>query len=195
MMTELMLGDTAKAHDLRYVACATSMSRAQTQQPHRQSNARRNPPRQVACEAATGRRDGIDVFGMDYPTRDGTCIRDFISCEGSGPGHSRRSPLASGEQRTVTDAELRLFKRLSPSSSDQSSGASIGARAHGARRSQAPQRRHRDRRRLSPAALRAQLDSAPRHIDGIVRDAWRWEQGSAASWPRSPFARLLTRSN
>jgi UDP-glucose 4-epimerase len=32
----------------------------------------------VACEVATGKRAGISVFGSDYPTRDGTCIRDFI---------------------------------------------------------------------------------------------------------------------
>ncbi|MDQ2861825.1 MAG: UDP-glucose 4-epimerase GalE, partial [Pseudomonadota bacterium] len=32
----------------------------------------------VALEAACGRRDGVDVFGGDYPTRDGTCVRDYI---------------------------------------------------------------------------------------------------------------------
>lgn len=32
----------------------------------------------VACELATGKREGMTVFGTDYDTRDGTCIRDFI---------------------------------------------------------------------------------------------------------------------
>jgi UDP-glucose 4-epimerase len=32
----------------------------------------------VACQAATGQRDGMSLFGTDYPTRDGTCVRDFI---------------------------------------------------------------------------------------------------------------------
>jgi UDP-glucose 4-epimerase len=32
----------------------------------------------VACETATGKRTGMQVFGTDYPTRDGTCIRDYI---------------------------------------------------------------------------------------------------------------------
>jgi len=163
MMTELMLGDTAKAHDLRYVALRYfNVAGADPAGRTGQSTRGATHLVKVACEAATGRRDGIDVFGMDYPTRDGTCIRDFIHAKDLALAHSRRSPLASGEQRTVTDAELRLFKRLLRPRGDQSSGASIGARAHGARRSQAPQRRHRDRRRLSPAALRAQLDSAPR---------------------------------
>ena len=32
----------------------------------------------VACEAALGKREKLDVFGTDYPTADGTCIRDYI---------------------------------------------------------------------------------------------------------------------
>jgi len=32
----------------------------------------------VASEAATGKRDGLTIFGTDYPTSDGTCIRDYI---------------------------------------------------------------------------------------------------------------------
>jgi UDP-glucose 4-epimerase len=32
----------------------------------------------VAVQAALGQRDGIEVFGTDYPTRDGSCIRDYI---------------------------------------------------------------------------------------------------------------------
>ncbi len=31
-----------------------------------------------ACEAVVGNRDGIEIFGTDYPTEDGTCIRDYI---------------------------------------------------------------------------------------------------------------------
>ena len=32
----------------------------------------------VAVEVATGQRDAMQVFGTDYPTDDGTCIRDYI---------------------------------------------------------------------------------------------------------------------
>ena len=32
----------------------------------------------VACQAALGQRAGLDVFGTDYPTPDGTCVRDYI---------------------------------------------------------------------------------------------------------------------
>jgi UDP-glucose 4-epimerase len=32
----------------------------------------------IASQTATGKRDGMSVFGTDYPTRDGTCVRDYI---------------------------------------------------------------------------------------------------------------------
>ena len=79
MMTELMLGDTTKAQDLRYVALRYfNVAGADPAGRTGQSTRGATHLVKVACEAATGRRDGIDVFGMDYPTRDGTCIRDFI---------------------------------------------------------------------------------------------------------------------
>jgi len=159
--TELMLGDTTKAYDLHYVALRYfTVAGADPAGRTGQSTRGATHLVEVACEAATGRRDGIDVFGMDYLTRDGNCIRDFIHVKDLALAHV--AALASGEQRTVTDAELRLFKTLLGLRGDQSGGASIGARSHGARRSQVPQRRHRDRRRLSPPALRAQLNSTPR---------------------------------
>lgn len=43
----------------------------------------------VACEAAAGRRRGISIFGTDYPTRDGTGIRDFIHVEDLAEAHLR----------------------------------------------------------------------------------------------------------
>ena len=41
----------------------------------------------VACEAACGARPGLSVFGDDYPTRDGTCIRDYIHVEDLAAAH------------------------------------------------------------------------------------------------------------
>jgi UDP-glucose 4-epimerase len=43
----------------------------------------------VACEAAAGRRRGVSIFGTDYPTRDGTGIRDFIHVEDLADAHLR----------------------------------------------------------------------------------------------------------
>jgi len=41
----------------------------------------------VACEAAVGARDKISVFGSDYPTRDGTGVRDYIHVEDLASAH------------------------------------------------------------------------------------------------------------
>jgi UDP-glucose 4-epimerase len=42
----------------------------------------------VACETATGRRPKMDLFGTDYPTPDGTCIRDYIHVSDLTQAHS-----------------------------------------------------------------------------------------------------------
>ena len=41
----------------------------------------------VACQAALGQRGGVDIFGTDYPTPDGTCIRDYIHVEDLARAH------------------------------------------------------------------------------------------------------------
>jgi UDP-glucose 4-epimerase len=79
LMTELMLADTARAHDLRYVALRYfNVAGADPKGRTGQSTPRATHLIKAACETATGRRTHIDVFGTDYATRDGTCIRDYI---------------------------------------------------------------------------------------------------------------------
>src|SRR5690606_38958320 len=41
----------------------------------------------VAVEAALGRREALEVFGTDYPTPDGSCIRDFIHVSDLAEAH------------------------------------------------------------------------------------------------------------
>ncbi len=41
----------------------------------------------VACEAATGKRDQIKLFGTDYDTPDGSCVRDYIHIEDLASAH------------------------------------------------------------------------------------------------------------
>jgi len=80
MMTEMMLRDAAFAHPrLRYVALryfnvagADPLGRAG------QSTPRATHLIKVACETALGKRPKISIFGCDYPTADGTCIRDYV---------------------------------------------------------------------------------------------------------------------
>ncbi len=79
LMTELMLADTAAAHDFSYVALRYfNVAGADPQGRSGQSTPRATHLIKVACEAATGKRAGMQVFGTDYPTVDGTCVRDYI---------------------------------------------------------------------------------------------------------------------
>jgi len=111
LMTELMLRETAQAHDLRYVALRYfNVAGADPLGRSGQSTARATHLVKVACEAALGERPYLDVFGTDYPTPDGTCVR-LYSRDGLGPGPSRRAAL-SPRRRRERGAELRLRQRL-----------------------------------------------------------------------------------
>jgi UDP-glucose 4-epimerase len=79
LMTEIMLADAARAHDFRYVALRYfNVAGADPKGRSGQSTPRATHLIKVACEAALGRRPFMEVFGTDYPTPDGTCIRDYI---------------------------------------------------------------------------------------------------------------------
>jgi UDP-glucose 4-epimerase len=79
LMTEVMLRDTSAAHGLRHVALRYfNVAGADPQLRTGLSTPGATHLIKVAVEAALGRRARIDVYGTDYPTPDGTCIRDFI---------------------------------------------------------------------------------------------------------------------
>ncbi|AHB49354.1 UDP-glucose 4-epimerase [Hyphomicrobium nitrativorans NL23] len=79
LMTEMMLADTAFAHDFRYVALRYfNVAGADPAGRAGQSTPRATHLIKVACETALGKRASMDVFGTDYPTPDGTCVRDYI---------------------------------------------------------------------------------------------------------------------
>jgi UDP-glucose 4-epimerase len=79
LMVEWMLEDAAKAHDLRYVALRYfNVAGADPRGRLGQSSPKATHLIKVAVQAALGHRKGMDVFGVDYPTRDGSCIRDYI---------------------------------------------------------------------------------------------------------------------
>jgi UDP-glucose 4-epimerase len=79
MMVEWMLQDAAKAHDLRFAILRYfNVAGADPRGRHGQSARNATHLIKVAVQAALGRRAALDVYGNDYPTRDGTCIRDYI---------------------------------------------------------------------------------------------------------------------
>lgn len=79
LMSEIMLRDAAAAHDLTYTALRYfNVSGADTKGRTGQSTEGATHLLKVACETALGRRSSLTVFGTDYPTPDGTCVRDYI---------------------------------------------------------------------------------------------------------------------
>jgi UDP-glucose 4-epimerase len=79
LMTEIMLRDTANAHDLRYVALRYfNVAGADPYGRSGQSTPQATHLIKVASQTALGQRPYLELFGTDYPTPDGTCVRDYI---------------------------------------------------------------------------------------------------------------------
>jgi UDP-glucose 4-epimerase len=132
----------------------------------------------LVLQAASGRRASISVFGNDWPTRDGTCVRDYIHVSDLCVAHLQALEwLAKGGQ----------YERFNLGNGD---GATVLEVIEAARRvtgkpirvDQAP------RRAGDPPSLVADASKARRvlgwqparaDIEGIVRDAWNFEQRRA----------------
>jgi UDP-glucose 4-epimerase len=79
LMVEWMLEDVSRAHDLRYVALRYfNVAGADPKGRTGQSTPNATHLIKVAVQAALGLRPGMEVFGTDYPTPDGSCLRDYI---------------------------------------------------------------------------------------------------------------------
>lgn len=89
LMTEWMLRDAAQAYDFRYSALRYfNVAGADPEGRTGQSTKGATHLIKVACETATGKRPYIEVFGTDYPTPDGTCVRDYIHVSDLVAAHS-----------------------------------------------------------------------------------------------------------
>ncbi len=89
MMTEIMLRDAAAAHDFEYVALRYfNVAGADPKGRCGQSTPNATHLIKVAAQAALGQRPWLEVFGTDYSTRDGTCIRDYIHVSDLVRAHS-----------------------------------------------------------------------------------------------------------
>jgi UDP-glucose 4-epimerase len=89
LMTEWMIGDAAAAHGFSYgilryfnVAGADPAARSGQATPEATHLIK------VALQAATGQRAGMDIYGTDYETPDGTCIRDYIHVSDLADAHA-----------------------------------------------------------------------------------------------------------
>ena len=88
LMVEWMLADTAAAHDLRYVVLRYfNVAGADPAGRAGQSTRDATHLIKVAVQAALGRRPGLNIFGTDYDTPDGTCLRDYIQVSDLAQAH------------------------------------------------------------------------------------------------------------
>jgi len=89
LMTEIMLRDAAAAHGFSYVILRYfNVAGADPKGRTGQSTKGATHLIKVAVETALGRRSKMDVFGTDYATPDGTCVRDYIHVTDLALAHS-----------------------------------------------------------------------------------------------------------
>ena len=89
LMTEIMLRDAGAAYGLRHVILRYfNVAGADPLGRTGQSTKGATHLIKVAVETALGRRRKMDVFGTDYPTPDGTCVRDYIHVSDLVRAHS-----------------------------------------------------------------------------------------------------------
>lgn len=88
MMSERICQDLAAASELRYVILRYfNVAGADPDARIGQATPQATHLIKVACEAALGARSGLKLYGTDYPTPDGTCIRDYIHVEDLARAH------------------------------------------------------------------------------------------------------------
>jgi UDP-glucose 4-epimerase len=126
----------------------------------------------VVLQTVLGQRESVTIFGTDYPTPDGTCIRDYVHVEdlidahvavmnALNPGDERVYNLGIGEGRSVREI-LDSVRRVT--------GVAFKVK-EGARRPGDPPRLFAD-----PRKIKAELDWRARmtDLDETVRSAWEW---------------------
>jgi UDP-glucose 4-epimerase len=103
LMTEIMLHDVAAAHGLRYAILRYfNVAGADPQLRTGQSTPGATHLIKVAVQTALGLRPHLDVFGTDYATPDGTCIRDYIHVTDLVRAHSAALAHLRGGRASAT---------------------------------------------------------------------------------------------
>ncbi|MFV1966795.1 MAG: UDP-glucose 4-epimerase GalE [Pirellulaceae bacterium] len=136
----------------------------------------------LILQTALGQRDEILIFGDDYPTSDGTCIRDYIHVDDLATAH------LAALQRLDAGVELKLNLGTGRGASvrevinacRQITGQDIPARVVDRRPGDPPELV------ADPRRARDQLGWQPKHttIDSIVESAWRWHKTHPQGYPK-----------
>ena len=102
-MTEIMLHDVAAAHGMDYVVLRYfNVAGADPKGRTGLATTGATHLLKIAVEAATGQRAKIDVFGTDYPTPDGSAIRDFIHVSDLAQAHRAALSYLCGGGSSIT---------------------------------------------------------------------------------------------
>jgi UDP-glucose 4-epimerase len=126
----------------------------------------------VILQAALGKRTKITIFGEDYPTPDGTCIRDYVHVEDLVGAHVRvASVLDGGQKRTYNlgigrGYSVREIVNAAKSVVDRPFKVEVGPRRPGD-----PPSLFAD-----ASKIQRELGWTAKHTDvrGIIESAWRW---------------------
>lgn len=177
LMTERMLSDASAAHPFNYGALRYfNVAGADPQGRSGQQGKGSTHLIKVAVEAAVGKRDHVAVYGTDYPTPDGTCIRDYIHVSDLAAAHvaALEHLIDNPECNLVMNCGygrgLSVFEVLD--AVDRANGAPIKRLMEGRRAGDPPQLISANQRIVET------LDWHPRYndIDAIVGDALAWER-------------------
>ncbi|MDB6167812.1 MAG: UDP-glucose 4-epimerase [Verrucomicrobia bacterium] len=141
----------------------------------------------LAIDAATGRRPHLELFGADYPTPDGTCLRDYVHVDDLSRAHIAVFPKLA-KPGTVLFYNLGTGR---PTSNCEVIRAVEKATGRKIKVIESP------RRAGDPAALYADSSKAQRElgwsvkfpdIDAIVATAWKWHSAHPDGYGKFPPA-------
>lgn len=180
LMSEHMLRDLSAAADMRHVILRY-FNVAGSDPGGRIGQMTRNATLliKVACEHAAGKRAQLSVFGTDYPTPDGTCIRDYIHVEDLASAHLRALDhlRAGGHSETLNCGYGHGYSvREVLDTVARVSGRTLNVIEQPRRPGDAPKLIARSEK------LKALFGWQPAHddLEEIVRTALAWELGTAA---------------
>ncbi|RIK66216.1 MAG: UDP-glucose 4-epimerase GalE [Planctomycetota bacterium] len=125
-------------------------------------------------KVALGQRECVNIFGTDYPTPDGTCVRDYVHVD----------DLAEAHLSAIDTVEPGAFRAYNAGTGAGASVREVVAAARQVTGHPIPvvvsPRRAGDVPVLCADAtrIRAQLGWRPRHVDlkGIIASAWKWHK-------------------
>lgn len=180
LMSEWMLRDLAAASPLRYVALRYfNVAGSDPEGRIGQSTEKATLLVKVACEAAVGARPHVSIFGTDYPSADGTGVRDYIHVEDLAEAHLKALDyLRKGGESTMLNCGYGhgYSVREVLDAVEAVNGASLEIREE--------PRRAGDPPILIAGAerIRAALGWTPKHDDlhEIVRSSLAWERALLA---------------